>query len=118
MNFGQGGRLFFGDLDHFPALIAPAVRACPVGQFRLMTIRALRDTGGAKRVVAPAVGSAPLGMSSFRIWHLDSFYTQFFQGRPAVVHRFHLTAALHDVAVLPAKRADPLASITADALHR
>src|SRR5579863_2674805 len=110
--------LFLGDLDHFAAFVAAAVRAGAMRQFGLVAIRALGDARDSQRIVGPAGGSAPLGVSSFRIWHLNSLYAQFFQRRPTVVHCLYFTAAPDEVAVLPANRTDALAILAAYALHR
>ena len=43
MKTDGAGRLFLGDLDHFAAFVAAAMRADAVGQLGLVAIRALGD---------------------------------------------------------------------------
>jgi len=62
--------LFFRNLNHFPAFIAAAMRTGAVWKLRFVAIGALGAAGDAQMIVGPAGGSALLGVSAFRIWHV------------------------------------------------
>src|SRR5215510_16350835 len=69
---GVGPRLRPFDGDDLPALVVPAVRADPVGQLRLATLRAYRARGRSELVVGATLAAARLRMSSFRQRHAIS----------------------------------------------
>jgi hypothetical protein len=62
-------RLFFGDLNHFTALVLAAMRAGAVGQLGLMAVGALGFSERGQMVVGPPGGGPFLRVSAFRIGH-------------------------------------------------
>src|SRR5690348_5536332 len=115
---GGVSRLFFRNFDDFAALVTSAMRAGAVRQLGLVAVGTLRAARGAQRIVSAARGGAPLGVSSFWIWHsLRSFGLKIFQGLPTVVHRLGMTAAMDQVAILAANWTDPPAFFAANPLH-
>src|SRR5579863_2556883 len=106
---GNGGRLFFGDFDHFAALVFAAMRTHAMRDLGFMAVGALGHDGGTQRIVGPAGRGAALGMSSFWIGHglsLPSFQAPvLFQGCPAVVQWNRLASAVFLIPILAARRA-------------
>jgi hypothetical protein len=64
------GGLFFGNLDHFTALVAAAMRTGAMGKLGFVAIGALGVAEHAQMIVRPACRGALLGVSSFWIRHL------------------------------------------------
>jgi len=62
-------RLFFGDFNHFTALILSAMRAGAVGQLGLMAVGALGLAKRREMIMGPPGGGPFLGVSAFRIGH-------------------------------------------------
>src|SRR5258708_15475526 len=63
------GRLLFGDLDYFASLVFAAAHAHTVRQLGFVAIGTLGQNRPAQGIVRPARRGAPLGVSSFGIWH-------------------------------------------------
>jgi hypothetical protein len=114
--------LFFRNLDHFASFIAATMRTGAVRKLRLVTIGALGAAGDFQMVMSPACGGALLGVSSFWIWHLVfslvTFNVNLLERRPTVVHQLGFATALYQVTILTAYRANPLAILAANPLHR
>lgn len=130
-------------IDHFTALVRPAMRAYAVRQLLLVAVGALGDTGLLQGVVGAALGGPGLGMTSFRIGHCNLcsvgripprlsrshppragtpvyYFTdlQISKGLPTVVHRFCFAVAGIFVPISPAHRAYTGTLLTAYPLHR
>jgi len=61
--------LFFGDLNHFTALILAAMRTGAVRQLGLMAVGAFGLAERGQKIVGPPGGGPFLGVSAFRIGH-------------------------------------------------
>src|SRR5579885_1415904 len=135
------GDLFLRDFDDFAPLVLAAMRADPVRQFGLVAVGTFRQAGGLQAVMGPAVLSAPVGVTSFRIRHASTSKNitrlrgklpntcegkrvkpptrlPVAQGSPAVVRWCHPAIAGCLVAVGAADRTNPLTILFAGALHR
>src|SRR5271154_3264233 len=71
-------------------------------------------------IMCAALSTAGIGMSSFRIRHssIITFLLQILQGSPAVVGRPRTAVASRLIAICATYRADALAVLLADPLHR
>src|ERR1019366_3236416 len=67
------GKLLLDDFDHFAPLVEAAAWARAMGQFLLMTLGALRDTGAGQAVVGAASRRATLRVAALGIRHRKSF---------------------------------------------
>jgi hypothetical protein len=65
--------LLFRNGANLPATIVAAVRTHEVWGLELLALRAGPERHRLQRVVGPALGGAGLGMTSFRVWHDQSF---------------------------------------------
>ena len=115
--------LFFRNLNHFAALIAPAMRTGAVRELGFVAIGALGDAGFLEMIVRPSGGGALLGVSAFRIGHYfplicSFFHWNFLERGPAVVRLLGFASATYQITVLPAHGADALAIGAANPLHR
>ena len=94
------------------------MRAGAVRQFRFMAIRALGDSGPPQRIMRPPRGGSSLRVSSFGIRHRSILVMKIPQRFPAVVPGLNRAMTIRLVTVLPAYRADALARVVTDPLHR
>src|SRR5215813_14761601 len=56
-------------VEHFAAFVGAALGTGTMRQLALMTIRALRDSGGGQRIMCAALGGAGLGVAPLWIRH-------------------------------------------------
>src|SRR4029453_19145869 len=112
-----------GPLDRhdLPALVVPAVRANPMRQLRLATLRAHRARGRRELVMRAALSAACLRMASFRKRHrvllVRKPRSQVFEGGQPGIRRALLALALDHISVPAANATEPTTALAAERLH-
>src|ERR1043165_3066481 len=120
--------LDFFDGDNFAAFVVSALRADPVRQLGLVTLRARRRRLRFEEVVRAARAGAGLGMAAFWIWHrstpglnvflLRQLLPDVLQRAPALVDDRALTRACLPVPIRAALCAEAETALLTQRLHR